>query len=294
MRMINFSLLVQFLFSGLTMGSIYALLAVSLVIVYNVSRVICFAQGEFFVFGALMITWLTSLGLSTPIAFLLTILITSIMGAVIERAFIRPVSSSSEGTIIVMTVGISLTLMGVALLAWGREAHALLPFSKGEPLWILGACLPIQVVWIIGATVLVLVVIWFFFNKTLIGIAMRACAENRLAANLVGISVWKMNILAWAWGSGLGALAGMVVAPLLFTQYASGTMPMLKGFIAMSIGGYSVLGTVIGGFVLGVIEAYSIGLVSSQFSDAIVFTVLIAALVTRPQGVFGGLKKAGI
>jgi branched-chain amino acid transport system permease protein len=292
--MINFSLLVQFLFSGLTMGSIYALLAVSLVIVYNVSRVICFAQGEFFVFGALMITWLTSLGLSTPIAFLLTVLATSMMGAVIERAFIRPVSSSSEGTIIVMTVGISLTLMGVALLAWGREAHALPPFSKGEPLWIFGACLSIQVVWIMGATVLVLVIIWLFFNKTLLGIAMRACSENRLAANLMGISVWKMNILAWAWGSGLGALAGMVVAPLLFTQYASGTMPMLKGFIAMSIGGYNVLGTVVGGFVLGVIEAYSIGLVSSQFSDAIVFTVLIIALLTRPQGIFGALKRTSI
>jgi branched-chain amino acid transport system permease protein len=292
--MITFSLLIQFLFSGLTMGSIYALLAVSLVIVYNVSRVICFAQGEFFIFGALTITSLTSLGISAPIAFLLTILITSIIGAVIERAFIRPVIASSEGTILVMTVGISLTLMGVALLVWGREAHTLPPFSKGEPLWILGACLPIQVLWIIGATVAVLVIIWVFFNKTLIGIAMRACAENRLAANLVGISVWRMNLFAWAWGSGLGALAGMVVAPLLFTQYASGTMPMLKGFIAMSIGGYNVLGTVIGGFVLGVIEAYSIGLVSSQFSDAIVFTLLIAALLTRPKGIFGALNKVGI
>ncbi len=292
--MINLSLLIQFLFSGLTMGSIYALLAVSLVIVYNVSRVICFAQGEFFVFGALMITSLTSLGLPTPLAFLLTILLTGLLGAALERAFIRPVAGSSEGTIIVMTVGISLTLMGVALLAWGREAHALRPFSDAEPLWISGACLPIQVVWIIGATVLVLVIIWFFFNRTLIGIAMRACAENRLAANLVGISVWKMNVLAWAWGSGLGALAGVVVAPLLFTQYASGTMPMLKGFVAMSIGGYTVLGTVIGGFVLGLIESYSIGLGSSQFSDAIVFGVLIVALLTRPQGIFRTLKKTGI
>jgi branched-chain amino acid transport system permease protein len=130
---------------------------------------------------------------------------------------------------------------------------------------------------------------WFFFEKTTLGIAMRACAENRQGASFMGISTSKAAILSWAWGSAIGALAGMVVAPILFIQYGSGVMPMVKGFIAMSIGGLaSIVGAVVAGYLLGLIEAYTIGLLSSQFSDPIVFAILIVILVFRPNGLFRG------
>ena len=288
----DISHLVQFLFSGLTAGSIYALIAVSLVIVYKVSLVICFAQGEFFVIGALTMITLVSKGLPMPVAFVLSVFIATIIGALVERVLIRPIRNSSVGNLIVMTIAISLALRGLALLIWGKESHILQPFSAGNPLRILGATLQPQVLWIIVITALVLLVIWYFFEKTTLGIAMRACAENRLGASLMGISTEKAAIFSWAWGAGIGALAGMVVAPLLFMQYSSGVMPMVKGFIAMSIGGLaSIVGAVVAGYLLGIVEAYTVGLISSQFSDTIVFALLIVVLVLRPNGLFGATRS---
>ena len=293
--MIEFSALTQFFFSGLTSGSVYALIAVSLVIVYKVSLLICFAQGEFFVIGALTMVTLTSKGLPMPLAFVLSVLISSIIGALVERVLIRPIQNSSVGSLIVMTIAISLALRGLALLIWGKESHILQPFSSGKAIHVLGATLQPQVLWIIGITILVLLVIWIFFEKTTLGIAMRACAENRLGASLMGISTQKAALFSWAWGSGIGALAGMAVAPLLFMQYSSGMMPMVKGFIAMSVGGLaSIVGAVVAGYLLGVVEAYSIGLISSQFSDTIVFTLLIIVLIFKPSGLFGTTRSRDV
>lgn len=284
----NISLLIQFLFSGITTGSVYALIAVSLVIVYKVSRLICFAQGEFFVFGALTMVTLTSKGIPMPLAFALAILIAMVIGALIQQVLIRPIQGSSVGALIVMTIAISLALRGLAMLIWGRESHVLRPFYQGEPLQIFGASLQFQVFWIVGITAVVLLLIWLFFEKTSLGIAMRACAENPLGASLMGISVQKASLFAWAWGSGIGALAGIAVAPLLFIQYTGGLMPMIKGFIAISIGGLSsIVGSVIAGFLLGIIESYTIGLISSKFSDTIVFALLMVVLIIKPSGLFG-------
>lgn len=292
--MIDLSVFLQFLFSGITMGSVYALIGISLVIVYNVSRVLCFAQGEFFVFGALTMAALTIAGLPMPVAFILTIVIVSGLGIVIERLLIRPVQNSHVGVLITMTVAISLCLRGLGMLIWGRESYTLPPFTKGEALNIFGAYLSIQVFWIIGAAVLVFIIIWLFFEKTRLGLAMRACSENSLGASLVGISVWKTTLFAWAWGAGLGALAGIAIAPLIFVQYASGTMPMLKGFTAIAIGGLTTVGSVIAGFVLGILEAYTVGLISSEFADAIVFSVLIIVLLGRSYGILGKAGNGGM
>jgi branched-chain amino acid transport system permease protein len=288
----EFSALVQFFFSGLTSGSVYALIAVSLVIVYKVSLLICFAQGEFFVIGALTMVTLTAKGLPMPLAFALSVLISAAVGALVERFLIRPIRDASVGSLIVMTIAISLALRGLALLIWGKESKILPPFSAGKPIGVFGATLQPQVLWIIGITILVLLVIWLFFEKTTMGVAMRACAENRLGASLMGISTEKAAFLSWAWGSGIGALAGMAVAPLLFMQYSSGVMPMVKGFIAMSVGGLaSIVGAVVAGYLLGVVEAYTIGLISSQFSDTIVFTLLIIVLIFKPSGLFGATRS---
>lgn len=279
--------IIQFFFSGITTGSIYALIAVSLVIVYKASQLICFAQGEFFIFGALTMTTLMQKGVPMPLAFILAILITVCIGAIIQQALIRPIQGSSIGTLIVMTIAISIALRGLALIIWGRESYVLRPFTQGEPINIFGASLQMQVLWIVGITVVVLLIIWYFFEKTSLGIAMRACAENHLGARLMGINVLKTELFAWAWGAGIGALAGAVVAPLLFMQYTSGVMPMVKGFIAMAIGGLSsIVGSVLAGVLLGLVESYTIGLISSKFSDTIVFALLMIVLIFRPNGLF--------
>ncbi|MDZ7696317.1 MAG: branched-chain amino acid ABC transporter permease [Deltaproteobacteria bacterium] len=289
------SQIIQFSFSGLTLGSIYALMAVSLGIVYKASKVISFAQGEFFVIGALTMVTLTSVGLFLPLAFALSVLVAACSGAIMERVLIRPVSQASIGVKITMTIAISLTLRGLALLIWGRSSHISEPFSAGEPLRLMGAALQVQVLWIMGMTALALVLIWYFFEKTLLGTAMRACAENPLGSVLMGINVNRVTMFSWMWGSALGAVAGLVVAPLYFLQYASGTMPMIKGFIAMAIGGLSsTLGAVLAGFFLGLLEAYSIGFLSSQYSDVIVFGVLILVLLGRSRGFWGTPDDGGM
>jgi branched-chain amino acid transport system permease protein len=290
----NLSQIIQFTFSGLTLGSIYALMAVSLSIVYKVSRVISFAQGEFFVFGALTMITLTGLGVWAPVAFLVSILVASLMGAIIERVLIRPVLTSSLGTTITMTIAVSLALRGLALLIWGRGSHTSAPFSVGEPVRILDAALQLQVFWILGTTLLALLVIWLFFEKTMLGIAIRAAADNPLGASLMGISIRKVNLLSWSWGSALGAVAGMVVAPLYFLQYGSGVLPMVNGFVAIAISGMkSIPAAVIAGFFLGFVEAYSIGFVSSQFSEVVVFTVLIVVLMVRTKTASGPSMNEG-
>ncbi len=287
----NVSLWLQFLFSGLTAGSMYALIAVSLVIVYQTSVLICFAQGEFFVIGALTMISLVAKGLPMGVAFLLTVILAAILGATLERLLIRPIRNSGIGNLIVMTVAISLTLRGSALVIWGKESEVLPPFTSGSPLQVLGATLQLQVLWIIGVTLISLLLIWFFFERTTTGIAMRACAENRLGASLMGIGTNKMIILSWAWGAGIGAIAGMAMAPILFIQYGSGVAPMVKGFIAMSIGGLaSIAGAVIAGYLLGILEAFTIGMISSQYSDPIVFGLLIAVLIWKPEGLFGARR----
>lgn len=291
----EYSYLLQFFFSGLTSGSVYALIAVSLVIVYKASSLICFAQGEFFVFGALTMATLCAKGVPLPAALVGAVLVATALGAVVQRLLIRPLAGASVGSLIVMTIAVSLTLRGLALLVWGKESQVVPPFSRGASLSVLGATLQPQVLWILGMTVLVLLAIWLFFEKTAVGIAMRACAEDRLGASLMGINPQRSALLSWAWGSGIGALAGACVAPLLFMQYASGVMPMVKGFVAMSIGGLSsIAGAVVAGILLGIVEGYTVGLLSSQFADTIVFTLLIAVLIFRPSGLFAGTRSRDV
>lgn len=276
--------ILQFTFSGLTLGSVYALMAVSLSIVYKVSKVISFAQGEFYVIGALGMVAFRGMGLPMPVAFICALLVAALLGAAIQRVLIRPALKSPLGVVVTMTIAISLALRGLALLVWGRGSHTSPAFTSGDSLAVLGAALQLQVLWIIGVTFAILIIIWLFFEKSMLGIAMRACADDPLGASLVGVSTKKMSLVSWAWGSALGALAGIVVAPLYFVQYASGVMPMVAGFVAIAISGFaSVLLAVLAGFFLGFIEAYGIGFVSSQFSDVITFTVLICVLLLRTK-----------
>lgn len=292
---LDISQFLQYIFSGLTMGSVYALIAISLVMVYKVSKIIMFAQGEFFVLGALIMISLSSLNfIPMPIAFVLSIALVSLVGISIERVLIQPLLGSSIGKLVTLTIAVSLALRGLLMIIWGRESQVLPPFSAEKSVNIYGAVLSFQVIWIVVVTAIVLLAIWFFFEKTFTGLAIRATSENRIGASLVGISVPKVSMIAWALGASLGALAGILIAPLIYIGYASGIMPMFKGFTAMAIGGLnSNSGAVVAGLIVGILESFTIGFISSQFSNAIVFALLIAVLVFKPGGLFGNVEESG-
>lgn len=290
------TVLLQTAFSGLTLGAVYALIAVSLVMVYKVSKIVCFAQGEFFVIGGLTLATLHSqLGWPLWQALPATLAIAALLGIVIERGVIRPVRHEGVGTVIVMTIALSISLQGIALPIWGREAHVVAPFTHLPPLEVLGAFLSAQVIIVILIALAVFVALWYFFEYSLLGIAMRAAAQAPTGARLVGISVSRLTRFGWASGVALGALAGAVISPLLFISYSAGTLPMVKAFIAMAVGGLSsTAGALVGGFVIGLMEAYIVGFVSSEFADAIVFMFLIGFLLWRPNGLFGADDKGGM
>jgi branched-chain amino acid transport system permease protein len=272
------------------MGSIYAIRAVSLTIVYRVSKVINFVQGEFFMVGALTTASLISLkkGPSLFIVIILGFLVVGVLGVLTEKLIIRPLKEASIGVIVTMTIGASLFIKGGGMIIWGKDPFTVPSFIKMGPITIMGATIPPQVLLILVVTLIVVAFLWYFFEKTETGLAMRACAENRTGAGLIGINHKFMITLAWALGAALGGLAGILVTPLLFVDYLIGTVPMLKGFIAMAIGGLSSIGgAILGGIFVGLIEAFAIGLISSKFSDVIIFTILILTLIFKPGGLLG-------
>ncbi|HJX36378.1 MAG TPA: branched-chain amino acid ABC transporter permease, partial [Dehalococcoidales bacterium] len=173
------------------------------------------------------------------------------------------------------------------MLIWGKDTHALPAFSGNDPLYIAGATILPQHLWIFGISVLIIISNKVFFNYTIIGKAMRACAYNSYAASLVGIDVKTMVLLSFVISSAIGSMAGIIIAPLTMTSYDVGIMLGLKGFCAVIIGGMSSgLGTVLGGLLLGLLESLGAGYISASYKDAIAFIVLLLILFFRPEGLF--------
>ncbi len=280
--------LLQYLFSGLTNGAIYALIALGFSIIFNATSIINFAQGEFVMLGALAVISFYSLGLALPLAFCLAVVAVTLMGLVFERLAIRPARDSTPISLIIITVGGGVLLKGLAMLFWGKDAYTLPPFSGQQPLSLAGATILPQSLWIFGLTILLVAALELFFRFTILGKAMRAASFNPVAARLVGIRVSQMVQLSFALSAGLGATAGVMIAPITMGVYDMGTMLGLKGFCAAVIGGLgSIFGGVLGGLVLGVAEAFASGLLSSGYRDAVAFLILLLVLFFRPQGLIG-------
>ncbi len=282
------SQLLQLLFSGLTLGSIYALIALALVTTFNITGVLNLAQGEFVALGALLAASLFAAGLPLPLVFILTVAGVAILGGLVERSAIYPARGASSMTLIIITIGLSISLRGLALLVWGTDPLLLPAFSSGGPILIGGAAINPQSLWIFGLTAVTLAMLFAFFELTYLGKAVRACEINRTAARLVGINPGAMSLLAFAGSGAIGAAAGIFIAPLTLATYDMGFMLGVKGFVAAVIGGMNnVGGAVLGGFILGVLEIYSAGLVSSGLKDAVALLVLLAVLLIRPEGLVG-------
>jgi branched-chain amino acid transport system permease protein len=279
----------QFFLSGLTTGGTYALIALGFSLVYNATGVINFAQGEFVMLGgiitaAAMAAW----GLPLWLAALVAVAITTIVGLILDRAAIRPARHSSPVVLIIITVGASIFIRGLASIIWGPDERPLPAFSGDTPIVIFGATITPQSLWVLGATLVTALIMWAVFEYTIVGKAMRACAINPPAAQLCGIELSRMVSWSFALAAAIGAIAGIVLAPVTMAQYNVGTMLGLKGFCAAILGGLgNGLGSIIGGLVLGVLESLGAGLISSQYKDAIAFIVLIAMLLIRPSGILG-------
>jgi len=280
--------LLQFLVTGVTVGAVYALVGLGFALIYNASDVVNFAQGEFVMLGALLAIALLGTGLSLPLAALAAILITVLVGLLLERVAIEPALGAPVVSTIIITIGAAMVLRGAALLLWGKDFHTLPSFSGDAPLNLGGATLLPQSLWVLGVTALLVLLVRAFFNRTLLGKALLACSCNRAAAQLVGINVRVMLRLAYGLSAGLGAMAGILIAPITFSSYDAGVMLGLKGFSAAIVGGIGhPLGAVVGGLLLGVLEALGAGLISSGYKDAIAFLFVLMVLFFEPTGLFG-------
>ena len=281
-------MLTQYLLSGVTSGAIYALVALGFAIIYNASHVINFAQGEFVMIGGMASAALIEAGWPLPLAVVVAIGAATAAGMALEKLAIEPARNASVVTLVIITIGASILLRGLATLVWDKRIHRVPAFSGEAPLSIAGATLVPQVLWVLGVSAAAVALLGWFFRRTLAGKAILAVSHNRLAAELMGIHVKRVLLASFALSAALGALAGVLVAPIAFTAWDSGVMLGLKGFAAAILGGLgSSAGAVLGGLALGIVEALGAGYVSSAYKDVFAFLIILAALVFLPHGLLG-------
>jgi branched-chain amino acid transport system permease protein len=293
----------QLALDGLRGGAVYALVAMGFVMVFNVTGIINFAQGAFVMLGAMFAVTFYEIPMPIPtsthllLSVILAILVTTVIGILVERLSIHPARSAASLTLIIITVGMYIALQGLALLAWGPHAYILPSFTtldiSDQTLRWAGLVIKAQTLWIWGVTALVLIVLAYFFERTLLGKAMRACAVNRRGAHLVGISPGWMSLIAFGLAAAFGAIGGIVIAPIVRPTYDMGLSLGLKGFVAAILGGLvSAPGAVFGGLLLGFLENLTAGVTKAGLKDIFAFVLLILTLLFRPQGLLGTKKTA--
>ncbi len=278
----------QILFSGITSGSIYALVALGFALIYNASDVINFAQGDFVMIGGMGTVFLTAAGLSLPLAALIAVAAAVVIGLLLHRLAIEPARGASPVVLIMITIGASIFLKGVAQIVFDKQFHSLPAFSGDVPLAFGGATIMPQSLWVAGGGLVLFVLLFLFLNRTLHGKALRATAANRLAARLVGIDVTVILAIAFGLSAAIGAIGGVLATPITLTRFDAGTLFTLKGFAAAMLGGMGhPAGAIFGGLLIGLLEAFSAGWVSSAYKDAIAFAAILGVLFFMPRGLFG-------
>jgi branched-chain amino acid transport system permease protein len=286
------SQLLQFTVTGLTVGAIYAMVAIGFNIIYNVTEIINLAQGEFVMLGGLIMVFIhVSLGFPMILAFITTVLVVTFSGILLDRLAIKPIRQPSVMTLIIATIAASIVIKGAAMLIWGKSPYDLPAFSGRTPIELGGVVLQPQYLWVIGFLVVVAIGLTLFFNRTILGKAMSACADNSDAARLVGINVQHMVLLSFALSAAIGAIAGMTLTPIALMDYDRGAMLAIKGFGAAILGGLgSFPGAILGGLMIGLIESWGAGLLLSGYKDAYALIILLLVLFVRPSGILGNLK----
>jgi branched-chain amino acid transport system permease protein len=279
---------IQFLVSGLTVGAVYALVALGFTLIYNASDVVNFAQGEFVMLGGMVTVFLAAAGVALPLAALIATIVAIAVGLLLYWLAIQPARDASPVTLIIITIGASILLRGIAQIVFDKQFHKLPSISGDTPVQVLGAAVQPQSFWVLGGTAVIVLLLYSFFERTVLGKAVLATAANRLAARLVGINTATIMALAFGGSAAIGAVAGILITPITLTSYDVGTLLALKGFAAAMLGGMgNPLGAVAGGLLLGLLESFGVGYISSAYKDAVAFVVILIVLFAAPQGLFG-------
>ena len=279
------------LINGLSLGSIYAIIAIGYTMVYGIAKMLNFAHGDVIMIGAFMAyTIISTMGLPTPLGIIGAIVICTCLGIVIEKIAYKPLrKAASPLAVLITAIGVSYFLQNSALLLFGSDPTMFTSVVPFQSVTIGSFSLPGPTLVSITVSIILVAALQTFINKTKPGQAMLACSQDRDAASLMGISVNGTITLTFAIGSAMAAIAGVLLCSAYPTlSPTTGAMPGIKAFVAAVFGGIgSIPGAMIGGLVLGVIEILSRAYISSQLSDAIVFSVLIIVLLVKPTGLFG-------
>lgn len=282
----------QYVISGITIGCIYALVALGFNIIFNATGIINLAQGEFVMLGAMSMVLFSQLHMPLLVAFFMSILVVGIIGALFEKYIIDPLREQQMAVLVFVTLGISILLSGGVMFILGKDPYRLPSLISTTPISFFGAFIPPQYLVVMGITAIVVILLTVFFELTILGQAIKACAINRMAASLVGISPRRMILFSFILSAVVSAIAGLVIAPITMMEYDRGPMLCLKGFSAAVLGGLgSSVGAVIAGLILGVLESFSAGYISSSYKDALALIVLLVMLFLKPTGLFGATEE---
>ncbi len=284
----------QFLFSGITVGAVYALVGIGFNIIYNATSIINLAQGEFVVIGGLGM-WFFSESLKIPFlpSAVLTVLSAGLVGLLMERLTINPLKKPDLLLMIMITISVSILLRGLLMFKFGKDPYSYPAFTEGEPIMIGGAIFQQQALWVIGITGVCITVLYLFFNRTMLGKAMQACSVDTTAAKLVGINVSRVVMLSFVLSAVVGAIGGIAITPISLMEYDKGASLAVKGFCAAIMGGLGKgRGAVVGGLVIGVLEAMTAGYIHSGLKDGVALVIMLSILFVRPAGIFGSAAAA--
>jgi branched-chain amino acid transport system permease protein len=278
----------QYILSGVVDGAIFALVAAGFVLIYQVTGLINFAQGEFAMIGAMTAASLATAGMPTPAAAGLAVLAAAVVGAICYLLAIRPARAATGVTLIFITLGLDVALRGLALFVWGTNPLSLNAFSSGNAIQIFGGALPPQALWVLGSDVVVFVALYLFFRHTYAGTAVRAAVANPPIASTFGIPLRTFAFWSFVVAAAIGGIGGVMIAPITSATYDMGLTLGLAGFVAAVLGGLDSLpGALLGGFVLGIVEHVAGGLWSTGWEQGVGFLILVLVLVLRPQGLLG-------
>ena len=282
----------SYLINGISLGSVYAIIALGYTMVYGIARMLNFAHGDIIMVGGFTVfTIVTTMGGSPVVGILASVVVCTVLGVTIERVAYRPLRGASPLAVLITAIGVSYLLQNLALLIFGADAKSFVAVIKVPSITLFDGELTIKGITIVTilACIIIMVGLSLFVKKTKPGRAMQAVSEDRDAAQLMGVNVNATISLTFAIGSGLAAIAGLLLCqtyPTL-TPY-TGAMPGIKAFVAAVFGGIgSIPGAMVGGILLGIIEIFGKAYISSQVADAIVFAVLIVVLLVKPTGLFG-------
>jgi branched-chain amino acid transport system permease protein len=286
---------IQLLVTGITVGSIYSLIALGYVTIYRTSRIVNMAQGAFVMFGAFFTySFLSQLGLPYWLSAILAIVAVVVLSAVMYLLVLRPLVKVSLVSIILATMALSILFENVVLLIWGGYGKSVPAFTGDQAIIIGGVAVFRQSLWVIGLMILVLVGLFALSNLTRTGKQMTATANDPGAATLSGVNTGRMILLAFAISAAIGALGGIAITPINSTSYQSGGIFALSGFVAAILGGWgSVTGAVVGGLALGIIQSLVTGVLPAGYQDAVAYAVLILVLYFKPTGLLGAPSSEG-